>query len=114
MGEDLPLGVYHQWKHWCRYPEYFFEDPQLPDVQSDYDRVTAPIVAVNSLDDRWIPPAARDAFMRHYRNSPWQGVDLDPKAAGIGSIGHMGYFRQGAEPLWGAALDWLSTPKASG
>lgn len=107
MGEDLPLGAYHQWKRWCRYPEYFFEDPELPGVQAEYDRVTAPIVAVNSLDDRWIPPAARDAFMRHYRNAPWTGVDLDPHASGLGPLGHMGYFRKGAEPLWAPALDWL-------
>jgi len=24
MGEDLPLGVYQQWKRWCRFPNYFF------------------------------------------------------------------------------------------
>ncbi len=113
MGEDLPLGVYHQWKRWCRYPEYFFEDPQLPEVQAQYDRVTAPIVGVNSLDDRWIPPAARDAFMRHYRNSAWTGVDLDPRASGLGSIGHMGYFRREAEPLWSSALDWLTEQRAA-
>jgi len=46
--------------------------------------------------------------MRHYRKAPWEGIDLDPRAAGLGTIGHMGYFRQGAEPLWSSALDWLS------
>lgn len=25
MGEDLPLGVYRQWKRWCRYPGYWFD-----------------------------------------------------------------------------------------
>ena len=22
MGDDLPLGVYRDWKRWCRYPHY--------------------------------------------------------------------------------------------
>jgi hypothetical protein len=28
-------------------------------------------------------------------------------AAGVGPIGHMGYFRARAQPLWDAALQWL-------
>jgi predicted alpha/beta hydrolase len=28
MGEDLPLGVYRQWRRWCGYPHYFFDDPR--------------------------------------------------------------------------------------
>ena len=27
MGEDLPYGVYKQWRQWCKYPHYFFDDP---------------------------------------------------------------------------------------
>ncbi len=76
-------------------------------MQALYDRVTAPIIGVNSLDDKWIPPPARDAFIKHYRNSRWIGVDLDPRHVGIGPIGHMGYFRRPAEPLWSQALEWL-------
>ncbi|MGV2480066.1 UNVERIFIED_CONTAM: alpha/beta fold hydrolase, partial [Salmonella enterica subsp. enterica serovar Weltevreden] len=30
MGEDLPLGVYQQWRHWCSFPRYFFDDPAMP------------------------------------------------------------------------------------
>ncbi|UUZ49573.1 hypothetical protein LP420_04710 [Massilia sp. B-10] len=29
MGEDLPVDVYRQWKHWCSFPRYFFQDPEM-------------------------------------------------------------------------------------
>ncbi len=108
MGEDLPLGVYRQWRQWCRYPRYFFEDPEIAGAMTEsFDRVCTPIVAANALDDHWAPPASRDAFMSGYRNADWRALDIDPQAQGTGPIGHMGYFRPSAAPLWRAALDWF-------
>jgi predicted alpha/beta hydrolase len=26
MGEDLPMGVYRDWRRWCQLPNYFFDD----------------------------------------------------------------------------------------
>jgi predicted alpha/beta hydrolase len=107
MGEDLPLDVYRQWRQWCRYPRYFFDDPSLPNLQGAFDSVRAPIVAANALDDAWAPPRSRDAFMAGYRQTQWQQLDIDPSQAGVGPIGHMGYFRPSAQPLWSAALNWF-------
>ncbi|GIZ12674.1 alpha/beta fold hydrolase [Pseudomonas sp. NCCP-436] len=107
MGEDLPLGVYRQWKRWCRYPRYFFDDPQMPGLAERFARVTTPIVALNSLDDLWAPPASRDAFMAAYSNAPYQARTLDSRAEGLGNLGHMGYFRPAAQRLWDEVLDWF-------
>lgn len=104
MGEDLPLGVYRQWRRWCGFPRYFFDDPAMEHVTRGYANISAPIVAVNATDDRWAPPASRDAFMAGYRNAPWQGIDIDART--VGKLGHMGYFRPHAQPLWDAALAW--------
>ncbi|MCU0756621.1 MAG: alpha/beta fold hydrolase [Xanthomonadales bacterium] len=105
MGEDLPYGVYRDWKRWCSYPRYFFDDPEMAArVTERFDRVRTPITAVNALDDTWAPPRSRDAFMAGYRNAPLTPIDLDPQAHGLKGIGHMGYFRRGAEPLWDQAL----------
>jgi predicted alpha/beta hydrolase len=107
MGEDLPLGVYRDWKRWCRFPRYFFDDPAMAHVAAQFAQVTTPIIAATALDDRWAPPASRDAFMDGYRGAPWRAVDIDPVQRGLGAIGHMGYFRPRAEPLWREALAWF-------
>jgi predicted alpha/beta hydrolase len=105
MGEDLPYGVYRDWKRWCSHPRYFFDDPEMAArVTERFDRVRTPITAINALDDTWAPPRSRDAFMAGYRNAPLTPVDLDPSAHGLKGVGHMGYFRRGAEPLWDQAL----------
>jgi predicted alpha/beta hydrolase len=109
MGEDLPLGVYRQWRRWCQFPRYFFDDPTMTQVAQGYARVRAPIVAVNATDDPWAPPKSRDAFMAGYRNAAWQGVDVDAPRQGLGKLGHMGYFRPHAQPLWDAALAWCDS-----
>ena len=107
MGEDLPLGVYQQWKRWCRFPRYFFDDPEQTGMAERFASVRTPMVAANALDDLWAPPASRDAFMAHYRNAPYQPRTIDSRAEGLGAIGHMGYFRSSAQPLWDEALSWF-------
>ncbi len=107
MGEDLPLNVFTQWRHWCRFPHYFFDDPQMDGIEKLYGSVKTPIVAVNALDDLWALPPSRDAFVSYYANAPVTRVDLNPKALS-GTVGHMGYFRKSAEPLWQTTLDWFT------
>lgn len=104
-GEDLPLGVYRQWRRWCRYPRYFFDDPRMSHLAAQFAAVRTPIVAANALDDAWAPPRSRDAFVDAYRNAPLTRLDLDPKR--LGGIGHMGYFREKARPLWNEVLAWF-------
>lgn len=121
MGEDLPLNVFREWRHWCRFPRYFFDDPATAvHMTAQFDRITTPIVAANALDDLWAMPASRDAFMAGYRNSPYRAVDVDGPGQGLGAVGHMGYFRRHAQPLWAEMLAWFEehpplhqTPQAS-
>jgi predicted alpha/beta hydrolase len=109
MGEDLPLGVYKDWRKWCRYPNYFFEDPDMRGIDKPYSTVKASIRAVNSVDDLWAPPQSRDAFMKAYTQSRVELIDLQPAEVGMPSIGHMGYFRPQAKPLWEKTLQWFQS-----
>jgi len=107
MGEDLPAGVFWQWRRWGRFPHYFFDDPAMPGMREQYSTVTCPIVAANALDDLWALPRSRDAFMQAYRNARLSHIDIDPKQ-GSGPIGHMGYFKTLAQPLWDDVLAQFS------
>lgn len=111
LGEDLPTDAYRQWRHWCQFPHYFFDDPAMRGIEESYAAVTTPIVAANALDDLWATPRSRDAFIHAYCNAPLQRRDLDPRQLG-GQVGHMGYFRQAAEPYWDAMLEWFATLSA--
>lgn len=108
MGEDLPVDAYRQWRHWCQFPRYFFDDPAMQGIEREYAAVQTPIMAANALDDLWALPQSRDAFIQAYRNAPLQRKDLDPGQVG-GMIGHMGYFRASAEPYWKAMLEWFAS-----
>lgn len=100
MGADLPLGVYQQWRKWCKNPTYFFGDPELQELKKQYARVHCPIYAISSLDDDWASPKSRQAFMQHYCHAQLHLIDIQPQQYQLKQIGHMGYFRQGAEPIW--------------
>lgn len=111
MGDDLPRDVFYQWRHWCQWPRYFFDDPALPELAVQFAQVRTPILAINASDDKWAPPASRDAFMAGYSNAPLQTLTLEPAGLGMSAIGHMGYFRPQASPLWQQVLDWLQDGK---
>jgi predicted alpha/beta hydrolase len=112
-GEDLPMGVYRDWRRWCSFPHFFFDDPKLPQIAEIYARVRLPIVAANALDDLWALPRSRDAFVRGYRQAALERRDIDAKKEGLGALGHMGYFRQHAQPLWEEALAWFAGRRAA-
>ncbi|MGE8652239.1 MAG: alpha/beta fold hydrolase [Acinetobacter gandensis] len=104
MGADLPVDVYKQWRRWCKNPTYFFADPDQPELKTLYAQVKTPIYAVAALDDDWALPNSRHAFMQHYRQAPMHYQNIEAQNYGLKSIGHMGYFRQGAEPIWDEVL----------
>jgi len=111
MGEDLPRDVFYQWRHWCRWPRYFFDDPAMQEVSGQFAQVRTPILAINATDDKWAPPSSRDAFMAGYCNAPVQAMTIEPRNLGRSGIGHMNYFRPQARVLWQQTLDWLRTGK---
>ncbi len=109
-GEDLPIDVYHQWRKWCSYPNYFFDDASVQSELKHFAEVKTPIIAANSDDDLWAPPVSRDAFFKGYRNAPFTAVTIEGSRFGNKGIGHMGYFRKGGESLWDDALACFEKP----
>ena len=107
LGEDLPRDLFLQWRRWCQWPHYFFDDPDLPGLAEQFAQVRTPIRAINATDDKWATPASRDAFMQAYCNATVERITVDPKQGGFGEIGHIGYFRPRAISLWQETLDWF-------
>ena len=108
-GEDLPMGVYRDWKRWCALPHYFFNDPEAKAITDKLADVRIPIGAAVSFDDFWAPPALRDAFFKGYANALVDAIKLQSASLGIQQVGHLGYFRsQAEEVLWPQILQWLA------
>ena len=113
MGEDMPIDVYRSWKRWCGMPHYFFDDPLVRESKKlQFAQISTPITAAVALDDLWALPVSRDAFMQYYSAAEVTHRDLDPQAYNLkfGAIGHMGYFRPLAQPLWDEILAWFAEP----
>lgn len=110
MGEDIPLGVYRDWKRWCSFPRYFFDDaaPEARAIAAKFERVRMPVAAAVSTDDLWAPPASRDAFFSGYTQTQVDRIEFTPPSLSVRQVGHMGYFRKevGAV-LWPQILEWL-------
>lgn len=108
MGEDLPMGVYRDWKKWCAHPHYFFDDPEARTITDKFAEVNIPLAAAVTTDDLWAQPTSRDAFFKGYSGTNVDRVDLTPAELGVKQVGHMGYFRaQTGVVLWPRILDWL-------
>lgn len=107
MGDDLPLGVYKDWRRWCAHPHYFFDDPAMARVAGLYAEVRMPCIFANAVDDPWAPPASRDAFIKGYRNAQLLARDLYPEKKQQ-PIGHMGYFRASSTEVWDELLNWFA------
>lgn len=99
MGDDLPLGVYKQWKHWCSLKYFFAADPAHTKLVQASLSVTIPIFAYTADDDSWAPASSREAMLgAAYSNAMVRRFDLDTRERG--PIGHIGYFRPEQHKLW--------------
>lgn len=99
----MPKGVAQEWAGWCRNRDYILGDDTLP--LERYKKFTAPVLAYSIEDDDWGTAEAVDAMMRAYPNL--ERRHLVPAEFGRDSIGHFGFFREGADDLWRDPVTWL-------
>ncbi len=116
VGEPIPGSVFRDWARWCRMPDYFFDDPSVPET-ARYRDVQTPILAIGLTDDPWGTKRAVRALMQHYENAPVEERWLSPQDGGGQKIGHLGFFRSRfSETLWPQFTGWLldGTPMTLG
>ena len=78
MGDDLPLGVYRDWKRWCRHPRYYFDDPAMRHLHQRYAAVRTPCL----FAPPWTIPGHRRArgtlSSRPTATHRWKPSTCDP------------------------------------
>ena len=102
-GEDLPKNVALEWARWGRQPNYLLDDKSLP--LERYRTFTAPVLAYSIDDDNWGTSRAVDDMMRAYVNVTRRHIR--PADYGLERLQHMGFFREGSEPIWREVIEWL-------
>jgi len=108
LGEDLPLGVYQQWKRWCANARYWFDDSRYQ-MATRAAAFRAPITALSADDDRWAPHASVDLFHAFFSGSLLDRVHLSPHEHGLKRITHMGFFRREHAVLWPKLTAWIDS-----
>lgn len=95
MRGRLPRGVALEWARWCRRREHHGEWGNLANVR-------APVLAISASDDHIAPRRAVERLLEEFRGSSRKvHRHLEPRAVGVGRIGHFGFFRDGGVPgLW--------------
>jgi len=100
---DMPKGVATEWAGWCRHKDYLLGDNTLP--LERYTSHTSPVLAYSFEDDNWGSKKSVDMMMGAYPNV--ERRHLDAKERDLKSLGHFGFFRTNAAPLWQEVSDWF-------
>jgi predicted alpha/beta hydrolase len=107
LGEDLPSGVFLEWRHWCLRPGYFLGDPTLASLANG-EKFGGELVMVGIDDDPWATPAAIDLLATGFTGTKAARRQIAPAEAGAKRIGHFGFFRKDvAGRLWDEVADAL-------
>jgi predicted alpha/beta hydrolase len=107
LGEDLPKGVFLQWVDWVMSPHYLFDDRTLSGLKN-FPRFTGALRALCLSDDPWATRPAVELLCAGFTSITPEIVDVTPADAGVGRIGHLGFFRpEHRDTLWRGAAEWL-------
>jgi len=106
LSEDMAMAAVNQWGRWCSTPDYFFSDPDLPEV-ANFGSFQAPLLSIGLDDDGWGTSELIDHMMDHYTSAELTRRQYSPKDAG-GPVGHFNFFKpKFEESLWRPTADWL-------
>ncbi|WP_254428589.1 alpha/beta hydrolase family protein [Ruegeria atlantica] len=100
VGEDLPSGVYWQWRRWCTQRGFYGSEfgKQLP--FPDWTGVQAPAKFVAVSDDVMTPPETVWRLMQCYPSAPKTQLVLRPGDFGLQKLGHINVFSEKSRDAW--------------
>lgn len=107
LGADLPPAVALQWARWARHPDYLVDDAGQP-LRAGFEKVTCPVRAYSSDQDRLAPPVAVEALMQFFTRAEIRHTVLRDREVGERAYGHLDFFREEAsQTLWPEMASWL-------
>ena len=102
FGEDLPPGVYWEWRKWCTSKPFFW--PEVGTTIPEPDWTGAPVRLVSFTDDPTIPSVCTWRMERSYGAKACARVLLNPSDYGLSSVGHIAGFAPQNAAIWPALL----------
>lgn len=106
-SKNLPAVVILRWAHWMRVKNYFFNAKFKLDT-SRFASIKADILSLTISDDDMAPERNVKALLRHFPSSKLEHRVVDVESLNMGSVGHVGYFREKAQhSLWQETLNWF-------
>ncbi len=106
-GEDLPKGVFEQWKRWVMSPRYLFDEPNFKAL-SNFINYTGALRSIHLADDPWATRPSVELLCAGFKATTPDIVTITPADAGVAEIGHLGFFRpEHRDTLWRGAAEWL-------
>ena len=102
FGEDLPSGVYWQWRAWCTTHGFFQQKlgREPPDFRPD--KLNAPIQFYSLKDDVMTTPECVQRLADLFKTA--HHTTIDPADHDLGKVGHLGLFTPANKALWPVIL----------
>jgi predicted alpha/beta hydrolase len=107
LGEDLPKGVFQQWKRWVMSERYLFDDPDLKAL-SNFAQYKGALRSLCLSDDPWATRPAVELLCSGFTSTAPEILTITPADADTTAIGHLGFFRpEHRDTLWRGAAEWM-------
>ncbi len=100
FGNDIPAGVFWQWRRWCTSRGFFARDMGDALPMPDWTGVQAPVKVVAIKDDVLIPPENVWRLMSFYRGADKTQLSVDPADYALPEIGHIAPFAPSSRAIW--------------
>ena len=100
MKNDIPSGVYWQWRRWCTNEKFYEVDWGKRVPKPDLKDFSAPLTLVSASDDSIIPPARVKVLTRYFPESSSQFISIKPSDYGLKAIGHIAIFAKRNSAVW--------------
>lgn len=104
LGEDLPAGVYWQWRKWCTSRDFFRSDIGFSLPEPDFAMPGPEFCMLTMEDDVVVPPSAVRRYHDVFPAGRAQFRILKPSEFGVPALKHIEVLSRRSEPAWPAVL----------